>query len=99
MLSQIGGSKKKKKKSKNKVYQIDKEFKGNKKGKKGKKGQGEKGANKGALYFKDQGYKKKGFKNAYKKVEEGNKKTYFDEFRDRDHNKKWKRFKDKHHYR
>lgn len=60
---------------------------------------GRRGAKKGALFYKDKGYKKRGFKKNYQKVESGDHKTYFDEFRDKDSSKKWKDFKDKHHYR
>lgn len=78
---------------------TNKEFKGIKSGKKKAKGGGQQGGNKGNLYYKDKGYKKHGFKKAYQKLETGDHKTYFDEFRDKDHNKKWKKFKDKHDYR
>lgn len=63
------------------------------------RGHGLKGADKGALFYKDKGFKKRGFKRAYHKVESGDLKSYFDEFRDKDHKKKWKQFKDKHKYR
>lgn len=77
----------------------DKEFKGTMRGRKMAKGGGQRGTKKGIVYYKDKGYKKKGFKKAYQKLESGDHKTYFDEFRDKDHKKKWKNFKDKHHYR
>lgn len=76
-----------------------KEFIGSTKGNKLAKGDGHKGAKKGVLFFKDKGYKKRGFKRAYQKLESGDHKTYFDEFRDKDHKKKWKNYKDKHNYR
>lgn len=91
--------KKAKKKAKNKMSKSSKQFKGSTRGKNGKLSRGQRGAKKGSLYHKDKGYKKKGFKRVYKKMEAGDNKTYFDEFRDRDHNKKWKNHKDKYHYR
>lgn len=57
------------------------------------------GGDKGAIYHKDKGYKKRGFKKKYEKLESGEQKSYFDEFRDKDHNKRWKEFDDKHNYR
>lgn len=76
-----------------------KSFKGSTKGKKSAKGRAQRGGKKGSVYLKDKGYKKRGFKKAYQKVEAGDHKTYFDEFRDKDHSKKWKHFKDGHDYR
>lgn len=90
---------KKKRKSEKKLIAGKKHFAGATRGYKKSRGHGLKGANKGATYFKDKGYKKRGFKKAYHKLETGDHKTYFDEFRDKDHNKKWKKYDDKHKYR
>lgn len=94
-----GGIKKKKHKAKRKMAKDMKMFQGSTKGNKGKKGEGHRGAKKGAIFYKDKGYKKKGFKKAYQKLESGDHKTYFDEYRDKNHNKNWKNFKDKHKFR
>lgn len=94
-----GGMKKKKHKAKRKMAKDMKMFQGSTKGNKGKKGEGHRGAKKGIIFYKDKGYKKKGFKKAYQKLESGDHKTYFDEYRDKNHNKKWKNFKDKHKFR
>lgn len=91
--------KKRKVGAKKRMVKKSKQFRGSTRGQKGQKGGGQQGANKGAIYYKDRGFKKRGFKKAYRKLEAGDHKTYFDEFRDKDHKKKWKRFKDKHHYR
>ena len=90
---------KKKKKSHKNLKAGKKNFAGSIQGKKASSGSGHKGADKGANFFKNKGYKKRGFKKVYHKLETGDHKTYFDEFRDKDHNKKWKKFDDKHKYR
>lgn len=90
---------KKKRGSQQKLVAAKKHFKGSTSGKKASRGVGSRGADKGATYFKDKGFKKRGFKKVYHKLETGDHKTYFDEFRDKDHNKKWKKFNDKHKYR
>lgn len=94
-----GGEKARKKKSHKRLHAADKYFHGAQSGKKAAKGKGHKGADTGELYYKDKGFKKKGFKRAYHKVESGDHKSYFDEFRDKDHKKKWKQYSDRHKYR
>ena len=76
-----------------------KHFKGSTAGQQLARGSGRQGANKGAKLFKDKGYKKRGFKKVYHKLETGDHKTYFDEFRDKDHKDKWKKHDDYHKYR
>lgn len=90
---------KKKKKSQKKLLAGKKHFAGSIRGHKQARGKGIKGGRKGATYYKDKGYKKKGFKRAYHKLETGDHKTYFDEFRDKDQKKKWNNYDDKHKYR
>lgn len=94
-----GDEKKRKRKAAKRYSNGLKEFKGLTKGSNAKKGLGLRGSKKGTLFYKDKGYKKRGFKKAYQKLESGDHKTYFDEFRDKDSKKKWKNFKDKHQYR
>lgn len=90
---------KKKRKSDKRLIGGKRHFAGSTRGHKQAMGRGAKGARKGLTYLKDKGYKKRGFKRAYHKLETGDHKTYFDEFRDKDHSKKWKDFDDKHKYR
>ena len=90
---------KKKRKLEKKLIAGKKHFAGSTRGHKKAKGRAVKGANKNTKYYKDKGYKKRGFKKAYHKLETGDHKTYFDEFRDKDHNDKWKKYDDKHKYR
>lgn len=78
---------------------MRKHFRGQTSGLRAKRGRGSRGARKGAVYLKDKGYKKRGFKKAYHKLETGDHKTYFDEFRDKDHSRKWRKFDDRHKYR
>lgn len=81
-----------------KVSAKKKHFKGHSAGSKASKGIKADGADKGSNFYKDKGYKKKGFKRVYHKLESGDHKTYFDEFRDKDHKKKWKKYNDKSKY-
>ncbi|KAG9509337.1 Aldehyde dehydrogenase family 3 member B1 [Fragariocoptes setiger] len=80
-------------------HKKGKEFKGVKMGKKAIKGHGRQGGKKGLKFYKDKGYKKRGFKNRYHKEESGDHKTYFDEFRDKDFKKKYKKFDDNYDYK
>jgi hypothetical protein len=91
--------KKKKRKSEKEMMASKKHFEGLSKGKKLGRGHKTDGGKKGSAYLKDKGYKKKGFKRSYHKLETGDHKTYFDEFRDKDHHKKWKDYDDEHKYR
>lgn len=91
--------KRRRRKSEKRLISDKKHFEGLTKGKKLGHGHKVHGAKKGAHYLKDKGYKKRGFKKSYHKLETGDHKTYFDEFRDKDRAKKWKNFDDKHMYR
>lgn len=90
---------KRKKKLAKRLSADKKHFEGLTKGQKLDNGIKDNGLKKGASFLKDKGYRKKGFKRSYHKLETGDHKTYFDEFRDKDHSKKWKKLGDKHDYR
>ena len=89
---------KRRKKGASNFRAADKYFAGGQRGKKLSGGHGTRGARKGSKYHKDKGYKKRGFKRSYHKLETGDQKSYFDEFRDKDSDNKWKRFENKHKF-